>query len=257
MMHAPWYNSNVGHRGESLLMQSDLEELLFKYGVDIVLNGHVHAYERTYPVYKFEVNPCGPVNLNLGDGGNREGAYVPWVEPQPAWSAFREGSFGVGKLVVKNATHAYYEWDRQACEGSTYPGNINFAKECQTVGDNSVDKSVKSDSVWITRPLKSECPFRHREASRPPLPVVAPSTGSSSDGSMSSSEKALLVLFLLALVFLGLAIGTAVFLMRDRNRLRVKLATAENVPGSPASRATETTEMVPSMDWEFESVKNV
>ena len=63
-------------------------------GVDIVLNGHVHAYERTAAVYKWQLNECGPVHLNLGDGGNREGAYVPWREPQPEWSLFRESSFG-------------------------------------------------------------------------------------------------------------------------------------------------------------------
>jgi len=45
-------------------------------GVDIVLNGHVHAYERTAAVYKWQLDECGPVHLNLGDGGNREGAYV-------------------------------------------------------------------------------------------------------------------------------------------------------------------------------------
>ena len=32
--------------------QENLEDLFYKYGVDIVINGHVHSYERTFPVYK-------------------------------------------------------------------------------------------------------------------------------------------------------------------------------------------------------------
>ena len=60
-------------------------------------------------------DPCGPTYLNLGDGGNREGAYTPWLE-QPLWSAFREASFGVAKLVIHNQTHSHFKWDRHSCE---------------------------------------------------------------------------------------------------------------------------------------------
>lgn len=66
IMHAPWYNSNSGHWMEGELMRRSMEPLLYKYGVDIVMAGHVHAYERTYPVYNFSLNPCGPVHLTLG-----------------------------------------------------------------------------------------------------------------------------------------------------------------------------------------------
>jgi hypothetical protein len=77
-----------------------------------IIARHVHAYERSRPVYDGCSHPCaprvpqprvtaerearrahlcfcrcGPVYLNLGDGGNRESAYVPWREPQPAWPA--------------------------------------------------------------------------------------------------------------------------------------------------------------------------
>eukprot|EP00166_Cyanidium_caldarium_P006429 ctg_941.g368 len=71
-------------------MREAMEPLLYKYGVDVLLAGHVHAYERTHPVYNNATNPCGTVHLDLGDAGNREGAYIPWLEPQPSWSAFHE-----------------------------------------------------------------------------------------------------------------------------------------------------------------------
>ena len=158
MMHAPWYNSNSGHVGEAELMRRDMEGMLYNHSVDLVLSGHVHAYERTTPLYDGCVDACGPIYLNLGDGGNREGAYVPWQMPQPDWSAFRESSFGVGFLKVVNASHAYYDWTRAAC--ATMDANEDHitldALHCatQTVNhgdDNSEDPSAYRDGVWIVR----------------------------------------------------------------------------------------------------------
>ena len=37
--------------------------------------GHVHAYERTYPTYNYNVDQCGMRWLVMGDGGNIEGLY--------------------------------------------------------------------------------------------------------------------------------------------------------------------------------------
>ena len=30
---------------------------------------HVHAYERSNRVYKYQVDPCGPIHITIGDGG--------------------------------------------------------------------------------------------------------------------------------------------------------------------------------------------
>ena len=49
------------------------EPLFAQYGVDFVLNGHVHSYERTHPTLNYTTNAAGPVWLMLGDGGNAEG----------------------------------------------------------------------------------------------------------------------------------------------------------------------------------------
>lgn len=46
LLHAPWYNSNLAHQGEGESMRKAMEEMLFKERVDLVLAGHVHAYER-------------------------------------------------------------------------------------------------------------------------------------------------------------------------------------------------------------------
>jgi UDP-2,3-diacylglucosamine pyrophosphatase LpxH len=44
-----------------------------EYNVDLMFAGHVHAYERTFPVYKNVVTTGATTYLNIGDGGNREG----------------------------------------------------------------------------------------------------------------------------------------------------------------------------------------
>ena len=73
MMHVPWYNSNTHHTGEAELMRLAMEPLLYTYGVDMVVTGHVHSYERIRPVLNGCLNSCAPLYLNIGDGGNREG----------------------------------------------------------------------------------------------------------------------------------------------------------------------------------------
>ncbi|XP_057498051.1 purple acid phosphatase 15-like isoform X2 [Actinidia eriantha] len=146
--HPPWYSSYKAHYREAECMKVAMEELLYKYGVDLVFNGHVHAYERSNRVYNYTLDPCGPVYITVGDGGNREKMAIPHAdEPgncpdpsttpdsymggfcaynftsgpaagkfcwdrQPDFSAYRETSFGHGILQVKNETHALWTWHR-------------------------------------------------------------------------------------------------------------------------------------------------
>lgn len=85
-MHVPWYNSYHSHHGEGDAIRESLEELLFQNGVDLIFTGHVHSYERSRRVFRGEPNPCGPIHVTIGDGGNREGAALGWEEPEPVWS---------------------------------------------------------------------------------------------------------------------------------------------------------------------------
>ncbi|OAE26722.1 hypothetical protein AXG93_3310s1210 [Marchantia polymorpha subsp. ruderalis] len=123
LVHSPWYNSNSYHYYEGETMRVIFEPFVVKYKVDIVFSGHVHAYERTYPVSNVEYNIvnglCTPKNDNsapvyvvIGDGGNVEGLSGTFTDPQPAYSAFREASFGHGLLEIQNHTHAYFTWHR-------------------------------------------------------------------------------------------------------------------------------------------------
>ncbi|GAB2295381.1 Purple acid phosphatase 23 [Dionaea muscipula] len=145
--HPPWYNSYSSHYQEFECMRQEMESLLYHHGVDIVFSGHVHAYERMNRIYNYTLDPCGPVYITVGDGGNIEqvdidhaddpgkcpsaGDNVPeyggvchlnfssgpakgkfcW-DRQPDWSAFRESSFGHGILEVLNSTYALWTWHR-------------------------------------------------------------------------------------------------------------------------------------------------
>ncbi|KAK9820918.1 hypothetical protein WJX74_007259 [Apatococcus lobatus] len=113
-MHVPWYNSYHSHHGEGDAIRESLEELLFQYGVDLIFTGHVHSYERSRRVLRGQPNPCGPIHVTIGDGGNREGAAIGWEEPQPEWSEVREPSFGMGVLEFVDSTTAIWQWYRNS-----------------------------------------------------------------------------------------------------------------------------------------------
>ena len=106
--HRPMYSSYASeypahHAGG--LLQLDLEALLVKHGVSLVISGHIHSRERIHPVINGTVtdfpinittpegpsqayrNPRAPAHMCTAMGGAlQEDA---WVHPVPAWSAIR------------------------------------------------------------------------------------------------------------------------------------------------------------------------
>lgn len=114
VMHCPWYNSNQAHYAErqAVEMRDSMEDLFYKNHVNVVFTGHVHAYERTYPVYKNETRSDGIVYITIGDGGNREGHAVTYYE-QPSWSAYRNGTqYGHGQLSLWSKDKMTWRWFR-------------------------------------------------------------------------------------------------------------------------------------------------
>ncbi|XP_047981946.1 purple acid phosphatase 2-like [Salvia hispanica] len=123
LMHSPFYSSYVHHYMEGETMRVTYEEFLVKYKVDVVFAGHVHAYERSERISNIQYNvvnglctpisdDSAPVYITIGDGGNQEGLLYEMTEPQPAYSAYREPSYGHGIFDIKNRTHAYFGWHR-------------------------------------------------------------------------------------------------------------------------------------------------
>lgn len=92
-----------------------LEPLLHQHKVDLWLSGHVHRYQRSWPVLRGEVmqrnyvDPLATVHIMAGVGGC--GGMGAFVGLKPRWEAYRdmEARPGYGKLTVSNATHAKWE----------------------------------------------------------------------------------------------------------------------------------------------------
>ena len=98
--------------------------------------GHVHAYERSFPVYNDTVRADGITYVVVGDGGNREGLATDYIEPPPAWSAYRRANYGFGMLHVANATHARVDW----------------------LEDNFTGNPLVQDSTWISTTQHRQTP---------------------------------------------------------------------------------------------------
>jgi len=115
------------------------------YRVDLVLQGHVHYYQRTYPLKYNAINPdvptitdfhknhyikpVGPVFLTIGTGGVELGR--PDNIPKPYYNAFSEtGVFGILSLKIKK--------DGSSLEGTFY-------------NNGDIIKSYAQDSFNITK----------------------------------------------------------------------------------------------------------
>jgi len=72
-MHDPPYSHAEGlsAHGSDLRIQRAISPLFDRYGVDLVLAGHDHHYERTTPILGRRAQPpgCGPVYIVTGGGG--------------------------------------------------------------------------------------------------------------------------------------------------------------------------------------------
>ena len=88
--HRPWYSTDSVHRCESC--QEAFEKLLYKYGVDLAVFGHVHNSQRLLPVFNGIADPRGmnnpkaPMYVISGGAGNIEGLVA--VEDKPSYTKF-------------------------------------------------------------------------------------------------------------------------------------------------------------------------
>jgi predicted phosphohydrolase len=130
VFHQPFMNSNSNHNisSEGIPMQAAIEDILYDGKVDVVFSGHVHSYERSCQSYKYVCTEEAPYYITIGDGGNSEGLALPWVDPQPAWSLYRQASYGFGELTVTNATHASWAWHQNQDLFPTVADSFQFVK---------------------------------------------------------------------------------------------------------------------------------
>ena len=87
-----------------------LEELFHKHGIDVIMNGHKHDYERTHPIYNYTYEKSAifyeykdakyPIHIISGSAGKKE--WAKFMEPAPQWSAFRSTERGFTILRVQD-----------------------------------------------------------------------------------------------------------------------------------------------------------
>ncbi|XP_043292309.1 acid phosphatase type 7 isoform X1 [Cervus canadensis] len=112
-----WHESKVrkGLRGKFY----GLEDLFYKYGVDLQLWAHEHSYERLWPIYNYQVlngsqempytHPRGPVHIITGSAQGCEELLTPFtLFPRP-WSALRVKEYGYTRLHILNGTHVHIQ----------------------------------------------------------------------------------------------------------------------------------------------------
>ncbi|KAH0631617.1 hypothetical protein JD844_006038 [Phrynosoma platyrhinos] len=128
MGHRPMYCSNNDKddctQHESIVRcglephQYGLEDLFYKYGVDLELWAHEHSYERLWPLYNYKVyngsteapytNPGAPVHIITGSAGCQE-RLDPFVPEPRDWSAVRIEDYGYTRMQIFNRTHLWLE----------------------------------------------------------------------------------------------------------------------------------------------------
>jgi hypothetical protein len=112
--HHPRWSS--GHQGNTLRMRGAWK-IMYENGVDVVLSGHDHNYERFKPL-----NPDGKVDWQkgirsfvVGTGGGVLGVYFP--NPQPGSEVRNAVTHGVLKLTLRADR---FDWEFIPVEGRTF-----------------------------------------------------------------------------------------------------------------------------------------
>jgi len=110
--HRALYGSNKRwfYKDKAKVLKSMLVPIIDRYGVDLAIFGHCHAYERTHPIKGNEIDPNGTVYLLAGVAGAK--LDKEWY-PQPQWSAYRTAHHGYGLLNIKNSKKLRFSYHRE------------------------------------------------------------------------------------------------------------------------------------------------
>lgn len=121
----PRYRWNPDCQENADLVRSVFEDLFYNAGADMVITGHVHAYERLSSVYQNVSVPCqyqdqntcigskAPVYIVTGVPG-QDDCYSP-ISPTPLpFSMAQDDNLGYSRLTVFNSTHLLFEQVRSA-----------------------------------------------------------------------------------------------------------------------------------------------
>ncbi|PTL80103.1 metallophosphoesterase [Vitiosangium sp. GDMCC 1.1324] len=143
--HPPW---SSGEHGSQLAVRREFGPLFERYGVDLVLTGHDHNYERSKPMRGSEVASAptqGVSYLVVGSGG---AALRAFPESQPTWAAYRNNTaYGYLDVVVENGALRA----RFLNPGGVVLDSLTLSKTVTAAGGRPVDE-VGAPAVLRTPP---------------------------------------------------------------------------------------------------------
>mmetsp|Transcript_1517 Transcript_1517/g.1517 ORF Transcript_1517/g.1517 Transcript_1517/m.1517 type:complete len:508 (+) Transcript_1517:69-1592(+) len=127
--HRPYYCAKDSECGKILINQGG-EEVLYKNDVDFVLTGHLHAYERTYPVYNHTKQDDAPIYLMQGASGNREGndGNYPPLDQLPSWVASAHNEIGYA-ILTQSADGNEISWKFLESSTNTILDSASWTKK--------------------------------------------------------------------------------------------------------------------------------
>eukprot|EP00898_Chlorokybus_atmophyticus_P002942 jgi/Chlat1/3649/Chrsp238S00262 len=134
LIHRPMYTAAVTLVDEEDPAQeiaqrllAELEDLFYKYHVNLVISGHVHSYERSCAVYKGKCSGSGaaPVYIVNGNGGATLRSEASWInrlhykEGRQASHTYGVATFNASKAwCVKSGL--FYGYARLEAHGKSY-----------------------------------------------------------------------------------------------------------------------------------------
>lgn len=147
-LHEPPYSSNAAH-GSSPRAYDAFAAILEAAGVDLVVTGHDHDYERSFALRGGEVvsraneTVKGNGTVYVVTGGGGAALYPDFLEPQPAWSATREA---LHHVVVLEATRERLAARVVATDGSGYQDGFSIARP-------AADAAPRAEETPLPAPL--------------------------------------------------------------------------------------------------------
>lgn len=108
-MHHPLRSNHAGRDRPD--EAAAIGALFARHGVDLLLVGHDHGYDRSRPI-----NEYGTIQITAGNGGRM---LYPYVSKQPAWSAYRDTQHGHVDVEVRDDALVVRHVTRDGSVGDT------------------------------------------------------------------------------------------------------------------------------------------
>ncbi|KAL9954279.1 hypothetical protein ACROYT_G041794 [Oculina patagonica] len=128
-----------------------LEDLFYKYGVDVTLWAHEHSYERLWPLYNMQVcngsweepytNPCAPVHIITGSAGCTS-KHDPFLKDKAPWTAYRTEHYGYTRMTIHSKTEISIE-------------QVDVDLGGQVVDKMTLIKDIHGPEAWTRKNVKN------------------------------------------------------------------------------------------------------